>query len=216
MVYSVDVYNKEWKKIDKVDFNGDVFNDENINDFLIHEYYLLQMANWRNPIAHTKTRWEVRWSWKKIYKQKWTWNARAWEKRSPIRVGWWVAFWPRNERVFKKKMTKKSRRKALCWLITSKLKWQNVLWCDIDVKEYNKTKNIVSLLKNMWLSSNKVLFVLWNKNWVLEKSIRNIENVKYLLVDYLNPVDLLSYDKVLFVKNVLDNISKWDRFIVKK
>ncbi len=59
MTYSVDIYNAKGKVIDAVELNQLIFSDEKINKDLIHEYYLLQQANARLPIAHTKTRSEV-------------------------------------------------------------------------------------------------------------------------------------------------------------
>ena len=55
----------------------------------------------------------------------------------------------------------------------------------------------------MWLSDQKVLLVLDVKNDGIEKSFRNIAGVKYILVDYLNPRDVLHADKVIFLENAL-------------
>jgi len=95
MAYSIDIYDKSGKKVSKFDLDATLFCDEIINEPLIHELYLLQMGNARKNIAKVKGRWEVHWSWRKLYKQKWTWNARVWDKNSPIRKWWWVAFGPR-------------------------------------------------------------------------------------------------------------------------
>jgi len=51
------------------------------------------------------------------------------------------------------------------------------------------------------------LIVLDVKNETLEKSLRNIPNVKYILASYLNPVDLMHYDKVLFMESALEKIN---------
>ena len=72
MTYSIQVYNKDGKVTGNLSLNEALFNDERINDDLIHEFFLLQQANARNPIAHTKTRAEVAGSGKKIYRQKGT------------------------------------------------------------------------------------------------------------------------------------------------
>ena len=59
MTYSVDIYNAKWKVVNTISLNPDIFADEKVNHNLIHEYYLLQQANARIAIAHTKTRAEV-------------------------------------------------------------------------------------------------------------------------------------------------------------
>ena len=83
MTYTIQVYNKDGKATGKLSLNEALFNDERINDDLIHEFFVLQQANARNPIAHTKTRAEVAGSGKKIYRQKGTGGARAGSSRSP-------------------------------------------------------------------------------------------------------------------------------------
>lgn len=208
MTYSVDIYNKDWKVVSKMDLNETIFSDSVINENLIHEYYLLQVANSRNSIANTKWVWEVAWSNKKLYKQKWTGNARAWEKRSPIRRWWWVAFGPKSERNFSKTMNKKTRRVAINWLLTLKAKENQILWLDsFDEKEI-KTKNALSVLKNIWIDNKKVLLVLDQRNEALEKSFKNLQNIKYIFVDYLNPRDLMSFEKIMFLKPALEKINK--------
>jgi ribosomal protein L4 len=65
----------------------------------------------------------------------------------------------------------------------------------------------MQVLSSLGVSSQKVLVVLNAKDAIVEKSLRNIEGVKYLYVDYLNPSDLLYYDKVLFLKPALEKIN---------
>ena len=207
MWYTVDIYDKTWKIVSNLKLNDEIFSDDKINHNLIHEYYLLQTSNARNPIAHTKTRWEVAGSGKKLYRQKGTGNARVWDRRSPIRVGGGVVFWPRNERNYTKSMNKKSKQLALSSILTLKAKNKNIVWLkDFDMKEL-KTKEALNILTNIWLNKEKTLFVLNEKNLNLIKSFRNLNNVKYLLADYLNPKDLLEYNKILFLESALNKIN---------
>jgi large subunit ribosomal protein L4 len=57
------------------------------NTGLIHRLLILQQANGRIAIAHTKHRGEVRGSTRKMFKQKGTGNARMGDRRSPMRRG---------------------------------------------------------------------------------------------------------------------------------
>jgi ribosomal protein L4 len=43
---------------------------------------------------------------------------------------------------------------------------------------------------------------------IAEKSFKNITNVKYILVDYINPYDLMHYNKILFLQSALEKINK--------
>ena len=207
MVYSVDVYDKVGEKVWKVKLNDSVFAVQ-ADPSLMQEYYLLQASNARLNIADTKTRGEVSWSNKKIFKQKWTWNSRAWEDGSPTRRKWWVAFWPKNNRNFTKSMTKKAKKIALNWILSFKAKEDWILCLkSFDYKEA-KTKNANVLLKKIWLDKLSTLVVMWKKDEIIEKSFRNLTNVKYLLVDYLNPYDLLKNDKIMFLEDALEKINK--------
>lgn len=207
MVYSVDIYDKKWKVVSTIDLNGSVFADENINEWLIHEYVLLQSSNARNNIACVKWRGEIAWSGRKIFKQKGTGNARAWDRNSPVRKGWWVAFWPRWERNFEKAMNKKARRLALTGIITLKAKEKSILWLKDFELSQPKTKDLLDVVKNIWIDGKKTLFVLGSKNENIEKSLRNIVNVKYITIGYLNPLDIMSAKKVVFFETALNAIN---------
>lgn len=206
MSYKVVVRNSEWKKLKERDLSEEIFNDNHINNEVIHEFVVMQMANARNPIANTKTRWEVKVSWKKLFRQKWTWNARVGDAWSPIRRKGWVVFWPTKSVNYKKDMPKKQRRKALLWALTMKAKEWDILCLNKYPFEDIKTKNAVDTLKNLKLYWTKTLVVIPSKDDVLSKSFRNIDNVHYCIVDYLNPFEVLTYKNVLFLSESLDKL----------
>ncbi|AHB40846.1 50S ribosomal protein L4 [candidate division SR1 bacterium RAAC1_SR1_1] len=207
MVYSVDIYDKKGKVVSTVDLNEDIFADGNVNESLIHEYVILQASNARHNIACTKGRGEIAGSGRKIFKQKGTGNARAGDRNSPVRKGGGVAFGPRGERNFEKAMNKKARRNALMGIITLKAKDKALLGLkDFDLTE-PKTKDLLDIVKNIGIEGKKALFVLGSKNQNIEKSLRNIANVKYITVGYLNPLDVMSASKVVFFETALQAIN---------
>lgn len=207
MAYSVDIYDKKGKVVSTVNLNEEIFADGNVNEWLIHEYVLLQASNARNNIACVKGRGDIAGSGRKLYKQKGTWNARPWDKNSPVRKWWWVAFWPRWERNFEKAMNKKARKTALMGIITMRAKDQDIIWLkDFDLSE-PKTKELIDVVKNIWLENKKSLFVLGSKNENIQKSLRNIANVKYITIGYLNPLDVMSANKVVFFETALEAIN---------
>jgi large subunit ribosomal protein L4 len=63
-------------------------------------------------------------------------------------------------------------------------------------------------LKNLGLTNKKVVVVLDKNDEQLKKSFRNVEGVKYLLVNYLNPFDIMHADTVLFTENSLQELQK--------
>lgn len=208
MVYSVDIYDKTWKVVDTVALNKEKFADELVNKTLVQEYLLLQQANARMSNAHTKTRAEVAGSGKKLYRQKWTGNARVGDRRSPIRVGGGIAFGPRSERDYSKKMTKKARKVALNSLLTVKAQNAWILGLKDFTMKTPSTKKAATVIEKMGLAEDRVLLVMTEKEESLVKSFRNLEKVKYLLVNYLNPLDLMKYNKVVFFQSALEEINK--------
>ena len=207
MGYSVDVYNTDGKVVSKVELNANLFADEKINKTLIQEYLLLQQANGRVAIADTKDRSEVSGSGKKLYRQKGTGNGRVWDKNSPLRRHGWIAFGPTSARNFEKMMTKKARKVAMNGTITMKAKDSAICGLSLDKME-PKTKEAASIIERIGLSNQKVLLVLDAKNEGIEKSFRNIAKVKYILVDYLNPRDVLNADKVVFLEKALTKLNQ--------
>ena len=78
---------------------------------------------------------------------------------------------------------------------------------DLDAMEPN-TKAAIALLSKMGNEGKKVLFVLDKKEDGVVKSFRNIEGVKYLLVDYLNPYDLMNAEAIVFLKPALEFVNQ--------
>lgn len=207
MTYTIDIYDVAGKKVSTKDLNAELYNDDMIHSDLVHEYFLLQRANGRIAIAHTKTRWEVAGTGKKMYRQKGTGSARVGDKKSPIRVGGGVAFGPRKERNFSKNMSKKMRRRALLSLIAMKANEGAIVGLNEFSFDQPKTKNAQSTLNALGCGSEKVLFVISEKTDILTKSFSNLDKAKYILASYLNPIDLLHSDKVVVMENALDHIN---------
>ncbi len=208
MAYSIDIYDKSGKIVSKFALDEAVFADSLVNKDLIHEYYLLQTSNARQNLAKVKWKGEVHGSGKKLYKQKGTWGARSGGKQSPIRRWGWVAFGPRGVENYTKSMNKKARRLALNSIITLKAKAGELMGLKDFTLTAPKTKEAQDILKNIWISAKKVLFVVPNKDENILKSFRNLPKVKYLYADYLNPADLMWYHTVLFLESALTSLNK--------
>ena len=198
---------KSGKVVSNFALDETIFDDALVNKDLIHEYYLLQTSNARHNIASVKWRWEVHGSGRKLYKQKGTGGARPGDKNSPVRKWWWVAFGPRGVENYTKSMNKKARKIALNSIITLKAKAGELMGLK-DIKlGAPKTKDAQEILKNIWIATKKVLFVVAEKDENILKSFRNIPKVKYLYVDYLNPADLMWYHTVLFLESALATLN---------
>lgn len=199
------LYDQKWNDIWKIDLDESIFDLET-NENLVHRALAYFLASSRINIAHTKTRWERRWSTRKIYKQKWTGKARMWANRSPIRKWGWVVFWPRNNRTFEISMNKKERRKALYSVLSTKLKNNELIIVD-DIKlDSMKTKNMIEIFSNLPYEKNALLAIP-KKDENIEKSASNLPYVKTVLHNYLNVHDLLKYKTLVLMKDCLNVIN---------
>lgn len=200
----IDLYNQKGEKLKEIEVSKDFF-EAPINTGLMHEAIVLQKANGRRAIAHTKLRGEVRASTRKIYRQKGTGNARHGAKSANLFRGGGITFGPRNERNFSIKMPKKMRRAALVSALTSRAQDKAIIALDkYEVSEI-KTKNFAEMI-NKLPNSKDFLFVIPGKNDFVEKSAKNIPNVKTLLVNYLNVSDLLQYKQIVFLQESIDKL----------
>jgi len=198
------VLDQKWTEVWSVDLDKSIFGLE-MNEWLVHRALVYSLANNRNNIAHTKTRWERRGSTRKIYRQKWTGRARMGSNRSPIRKKGWVAFGPRNTTNFTLSMNKKERRKALFCVLSSKFKNKELIIIDdIKLKEI-KTKVMVDIFNKVKYEKN-VLLAIPSKNDNIERSVSNIVFAKSILVNYLNVKDLLKYKTLVLMKKSLETL----------
>ena len=199
------VFDQKWKEVGSVKLNDNVFGLE-VNEGLVHRALMLQLANKRQALAHTKTRGEVRGSTRKLFRQKGTWRARAGSNRSPIRIGGGVAMGPRNNRNFTLEMNKKERRKALFSVLSAKLKDKQLLVVkNLDVKEA-KTKLMSSVFSALPTGKTS-LIALAERNENTERSVANLKNVKLVQAGYLNIADLLKYETLILPEKTVEHLN---------
>ncbi len=208
----VDLYKQSGEKNGSLDLPKEIFEIP-LNEDLIHQALLRQLANKRVAIAHTKTRGEVRGGGRKPFRQKGTGNARQGSTRSPNLRGGGVVFGPRNNRNFEKDMPKKQRRKALFSALSEKARNNEVIGLEAYESKEIKSKDFAAMLKNLKIDRN-ALIVIPEKNEVIQKSSSNLANAKTILANYINIHDLQKYKKVIILK---ESVSKMEEvFLAKK
>ena len=167
---------------------------------LVHQVITSYFSNGRENYSSQKNRSDVRGGGKKPWKQKGTGRARAGTTRGPIWRGGGVTF-ASGTRNYSEKVNKKMYNGAMRSIMSELLRTDKIVAIDkIELSEI-KTKEINNILKSYALDS--VLIVTKNRDEKLEKSARNIKNVGISTVDYLDPPMMLSYKKVLIVKEAL-------------
>ena len=203
---NVPVYNMAGKEVDSIELPASVF-EAKINRGLMHQALVRQMANARLGTHKAKGRSEVSRTTAKAYRQKGTGNARHGSRRAPIFVGGGVAHGP-NPRKYTKKMPRQMRRAALRSALSIKAENGDVVVIDTVELNSPKTREIVTLVENV-AGGTSALLLLAERNDNVEKSARNIDDVKTLRAGYLNIRDLLGYEKILIPLSALDVVNSF-------
>ncbi|MBA2633448.1 MAG: 50S ribosomal protein L4 [Chloroflexi bacterium] len=173
-----------------------------INESLIHQAVIRQLAGRRIGTADTLTRGEVRGGGKKPWRQKGTGRARQGTKSAPQWAGGGVVFGP-HPRSYEQKMPSKMRRSALRGVLSAKQADGALRVVEAVELDDGRTKAMLGRLSG-WKAAGKVLLVLPTRDEVVERSCRNLREVRVILADSLNVVDLLEADTVVFTQAALD------------
>ena len=198
----IDVYSVEGKKVKEIELKEEIFGIEP-NEAVVHSVLVNFLANQRQGTQSTKTRREVRGGGRKPWRQKGTGRARQGSIRAPQWVKGGIALGPKP-RSYKYTVNRKERRLAIKSMLSSKVLEKELVVVDaLDLKEI-KTKEMVKVLNNLKVEG-KTLILLPEKNENVQKSARNIENVKTTLVNTINVYDLLKYKNLVIT---LDTVKK--------
>ena len=184
-----------------------------VNHKLIKFVIDWQLNHAKPRTAKTKQRNQIRGSTKKIVAQKGSGGARHASKKAPLFVGGGVAHGPKGAIYKIKKINKKVRKLALAQTLSKKSSDKNLhILADVK-KEVKKTKEF-----NKFLEKNKlvnVLIITDNdslKN--INKSARNIKNVKLIKEEGTNIYDLFKYKNIIMTSSSVKKIQ--DRILNEK
>ncbi len=193
------------KKVGSLEVSEDVFGVD-VNEHILHEVVVMQLANKRRGTASTKIRDEVRGGGKKPWKQKGTGRARAGSSRSPIWRGGGVSFGPKP-RDYSYKVPKKVRKIALKSALSYKVKNNDIVVLDKFESQFSKTKEVALLLKDLKIL-NKALFLIEQENKNLQLAARNLPNARVLNLAGLNVYDLLYSSKLILTQSTISKIEE--------
>jgi len=191
---------------EEIELQEYVFGVE-MNEAVVHQAIVMQMASWRQGNAATKTRAMVRGGGRKPWRQKGTGRARAGSIRSPLWVGGGVTFGP-QPRSYKKSMPRKARRLAIRCALSAKVAADELIIVDGMTFAEPKTKDAVRVIDSFGIDTGKALFITNDVDVNVDKSVRNIPGAKALSNDYLNVYDLLNCQKVLLAKEAITKIEE--------
>ena len=197
-----------------------------VNQALVHQAVVTQMANERKVIAHTKDRSEVRGGGRKPWKQKGTGRARHGSSRSPIWIGGGVTFGPRNDRNFKMRLNKKMKQNAMMMALSDKAANGNLLVLDkLEMAEF-KTKIFNGIISNLESKQaikpssakasedkpeNKkrsILVIVDKGDDKIKYSAKNLVGIELINLDNINLVDLLKYKNLVMTKVAVEKVEE--------
>ncbi|TEB13544.1 50S ribosomal protein L4 [Pelotomaculum sp. FP] len=201
---TVALYNTSGEQVGELALSEEIFGAE-VNESVLHDAVVAQLASRRLGTHDTKTRGEVSGGGRKPWRQKGTGRARAGTTRSPIWRSGGIVFGP-HPRDYSYSLPKKVRRLALKSALSAKVNDGDILVLDSLTLEVPKTKDMVKILGA--LKVDDALLVTAVKDEAVEKSARNIPNIKPLVANGLNVYDLLAYDKLVITKDAVARVEE--------
>ncbi len=203
-------------KIEKINLNGkkdsievlDKIFSAKINNRLVNNVLYKTNANYKGRHAKTKQQNEVSGPTSKIYAQKGTGNARHASKKAPIFVGGGIAHGPKGELAYKvRKLNKSEKKQSIASLITEKIQNNNLLVFS-DFSQYIKKTKEMSLIIKKFEISNSLIILDKSSREKIEKSIRNIPNIKVTDVNHFSAFDLVKFRKIVFTETSIKELEK--------
>ena len=203
-------------KIDKLNLDGkktsievlDKIFSAKVNQKLVSNVLYKTNANYKGRHAKTKQQNEVSGPTSKIYAQKGTGNARHASRKAPIFVGGGVAHGPKGELSYKtRKLNKSEKKQSIASLISEKNKSNNILIFNDFGNEIKKTKEMNSILKKFEILNSLFILDKPSKDKI-EKSIRNIPNIKVTDINHFSAFDIIKFKKIVFTESSVKELEK--------
>ena len=203
-------------KIEKISLDGkkdtievlDKIFSAKINSKLVSSVLYKTNANYKGRHAKTKQQNEVSGPTSKIYAQKGTGGARHASRKAPIFVGGGIAHGPKGELAYKKrKLNKNEKKLSVASLITEKNNNKNLLILNDFDTAIKKTKEMSAIIQKLEITHSLIILDKASKEKV-EKSARNIPNVKVTDVNHFSSYDIIKFKKVVFTESSVKELEK--------
>ena len=202
----LDKFSIDGKK-DSIEVLDKIFSSK-VNHKLVSSVLYKTNANYKGRHAKTKQQNEVSGPTSKIYAQKGTGGARHASRKAPIFVGGGIAHGPKGELAYKKRKLNKSEKKlSIASIITEKNINKDLLIFNDFNKEIKKTKEM-NLIIQKFKMTNAIIILDKSSKEKIEKSVRNIPNVKVTDVNHFSAFDIVKYKTVVFTESSIKELEK--------
>jgi len=198
---SAKVYKADGSPGAEANLNDSIFDVEP-NVGLVHQVAVALMNNTRQGNAETKVRKEVRGGGAKPFRQKGTGRARQGSSREPHMRGGGTVFGP-HKRSYRKPVPLKMRRKALCCVLTDRLRSEQLCVLDGFSVDTSRTAPVSEMWANVAPEGRKTLLVSANYDKNLVDSARNLSRLTVRTAADVNALDVLDAKRVIVTKEAL-------------
>ena len=202
----IEKINLEGKK-DSIEVLDKIFSGK-INKKLVDTILYKTNANYKGRHAKTKQQNEIKGSTSKIYAQKGTGGARHASRKAPIFVGGGVAHGPKGQLAYKtRKLNKSEKKLSVTSLLSEKNKLNKLLIFNDFKNEIKKTKQMNTIIKKYEITNSLIILDKLSKDKI-EKSARNIPNIKVTDVNHFSAFDVVKFEKVVFTESSVKELEK--------
>ncbi|MCQ8105898.1 50S ribosomal protein L4 [Methylomonas sp. SURF-2] len=187
-----------------LDVSESVFGQD-FNETLVHQLVVKYMAAARSGTKAQKNRSAVSGGGAKPFRQKGTGRARAGTTRSPIWRTGGVNF-AAQPRSFDQKLNKKMYKAGIRSIFSELLRQERIAVCDDILPASPKTKEFLAKIKD--IDAKRILVVADELNENLILAARNLPYIAVVTPTSVDPVSLVSADKVIATTAALKQIEE--------
>jgi len=173
---------------------------------LVHQVVTSYLAGGRAGTKAQKNRSDVSGGGRKPWRQKGTGNARAGTIRSPIWRTGGVTFAARP-RDFSQKVNRKQYRSGIKSILSELVRQDRLLIVDTLTLAEPRSRLAREFLDDIGFKTGLLVDAELDNNFYL--GTRNIQGVFVLAADRLDPVSLVSADKVVMTRAAVEKIQEW-------
>ncbi len=200
------LFNKEGAELGSVELDDSVF-DVPLNEPLVHQVTVSMMSSRRHGTASTKERSEVRGGGAKPFRQKGIGRARQGSIREPQMRGGGTVFGP-HPRSYRKKVPIRMKRKALCCVLSDRVRNGQCIVLDSLGIDSPRTKLFMAMLEHLSPEGKPILIVTSEVEHNTLLSARNIPRVAVTTASDLNPLDVLGAQCVVIEKDAVAKLEE--------
>lgn len=202
---NVTLYKQDGSENGSVELNDAIFAIEP-NQNVVFDAIIMQRASLRQGTHAVKNRSAVSGGGRKPWRQKGTGRARQGSIRSPQWRGGGIVFGP-TPRSYSYKLPKKVRRLALKSVLSEKVTDQNLVVVDALSFDAPKTKAFAQAMTAL-NANEKTLVVLEAGNDNAALAARNLPNVKVVVADGINVLDIVNNNKLVVTQAAIQKIEE--------